>query len=388
MTSGGPAETPVALAGIAEITSSELAELGDPIVANAVAVKRAAADARIPLDAIDALLTYDSLVAPHVMQATKVCEYLGLSPAYASTVGAGGASPLFAVVIGLGLIRSGAARNVAIAHADLRGSSGARRSILEKMAAVVGNPEFEDPFGPIVATMYGFVAQWLLEHSEATREDLAEIAVAARRWARLNANARMTAPLTVQDVLEAPPIAGPLGRLDCCLVTDFAGAAILCASPPDSARRILVAGVGGCVSHEEITQMPEDPLAVARATADRLYAESGLAPDDVEAAFLYDSFTVTVAAQILAYRLDRGHGLHELVHEVGIGPGGGLPINTHGGLLSASTSGIFHLIEATRQLRGEAGRRQVRGLRTVLVTGVGGILSHSCAALLQRASDA
>lgn len=375
------------IAGVAELPRPELIEVADSVGANAVAIARAANDAAIPLSSIDAVLTYDSLLEPHPMQATKVCEYLGIAPAFASTIGAGGASPLFAIVVAASLVRCGLASTVAIAHSDFRAGSATRSAVLEKMASVVGNPEFEDPLGPIVPTLYALVADWMIAEGDLEREDLAAIATQTRAWAQLNPNARFTDALTEAEVLQAPVIAGPLGRFDCCLVTDFSGAVVVRAEPTGPHRAVSIAGVAGSVSHEEITQIPEHPMTPIRRTAEALYRVSGAAPSDIDAAFLYDSFTVTVAAQLLGYGLDGGDGLKKLLSGNGIGPGGALPVNTHGGLLSASTSGIFHVIEAVRQLRREAGGRQVRDLGTALVTGVGGVLSHNCAAILTGAGN-
>jgi acetyl-CoA acetyltransferase len=150
---------------------------------------------------------------------------------------------------------------------------------------------------------------------------------------------------------------------------------------------VRVLATAGAASHEEICQMPDDPMAAALDVADRLYHAAGRGPADVDLACLYDSFTVTVALQVLAYGLDGGRGLHALVGTTGTGPGGGLPINTHGGLLSGTTSGIFHLVEAVRQLRGEAGGRQVDGARIALVTNVGGAFSNHFATIHERDGD-
>lgn len=379
---------PIWITGTTELSPEELPDFSDPIVANAVAIHRAAADADIRPTSIDAILTYDSLTTPHLMQATKVAEYAGITPAFASTLGAGGATPLFGVAVAAGLIRSGWATTVAIAHSDTRASLKPRANVIVQMANIVGNREFEDPFGAIVPTLYSLLASWLLSETDVEREDLATIAVDTRAWAQLNSNARMTTTLTLDDVLTAPTIAGPLGRYDCCLVTDFSGAVIVSGDPPETSRNARLVGVGGAATHEAVTQMPNDPLAPPRWTAERVYRDSGLGPDDVDVAFLYDSFTVTVALQVIAYGLDHGRGVRHLLSEVGIGPGGGFPVNTHGGLLSASTSGIFHLIEAVHQIRGEAGPRQIDGARVALVTGIGGVLSHNCALILEAGRDA
>jgi acetyl-CoA acetyltransferase len=374
---------PAYLSGIAELPIAEIATMSDPITANAVAVVRAAEDAGIPMSAIDALLTYDSLVAPDVMQANRIADYLGLAPSYASTIGAAGATPAFACCVAVGLISGGLADTIAIAHSDLRASSGPSANVVARMAAVVGNLQFEDPFGLTMPGLYSLLADWLLTRDLATKDQLALIAVAARAWAGLNPNARRSEPLTIDEVLSAPRISGPLGRLDCCLITDFSGALIV--TRATGPRSVEIIGAAGHAAHEEILQLdPDDPLGPGKTAARRVYAAAGAGPEDIDVAFLYDSFTVTVALQLLAYGLDRGAGLESVVSDGGIGPGGhGLPVNTHGGLMSATTSGIFHIVEAVRQLRGEADRRQIDGARSALVTNVGGVFSNHCALILR-----
>jgi acetyl-CoA acetyltransferase len=375
----------VAIVGVAELSAQQILACSEPIEAAALALIAASDDATLSRPAeIDALLVYDSITAPHPMAASKLAEYLGLRPAYAAAVGAGGASPLFAVVLAAGLIELGAASTVAVVHADLRGGAARRKSVISRMASIVGHPQFEDPLGPTVVTLYALLADWLLRRGDATLQDLAEIAVSARAWAAANPLAHRRDPLNERDVLESPRVAGPLGRHDCCLITDLAGAVIVSAGvgvPGRDGARLL--GTGGGVTHEEISQIGfDDPLLGARTAAQRVYAAAGLTPAEIDAAYLYDSFTVTVALQLLAYGLDQGAGLGELLRRVGTRPGGGLPVNTHGGLLSAVTGGLSHLIEAVRQLRGEAGERQLPGIRNALVTGVGGVFSHHCALIV------
>lgn len=366
---------PAWITGVAELSPGEIARCESSIEAGALALVAAAGDAGLPVPApIDAVLVYDSITSPHLMAATKIAEYLGLRPAHASTVGAGGATPLFAVVLACGMISLGTASRVAVVHADLRAGSGRRDAVIAQMASLVGHPQFEDPFGPTVVTLYALLADWLLDAGGTTGEELARLAVDARAWARLNPIARRRDPVTVADVLRAPRIAGALGRLDCCLITDIAAAVVVSAQP--DGRAVPVVGIGGGVGHEEISQLDfSDPLASARAAATAAYVSAGLEPADIDAAFLYDSFTVTVALQLIAYDLRRARA--------GTGPGtAGLPVNTHGGLLSCVTGGLSHVIEATRQLRGEAGERQLPGPRHTLVTNVGGVFSHHTAAIL------
>lgn len=370
------------ITGVCELPPEQIAECEEPLQAAALALVGAARDAGLSgPGAIDGLLVYDSITLPHLMAASKLAEYLGVRPAYASTIGAGGASPVFALILAAGLVSLGAAHTVAVVHADLRGGAGQRQGVISRMASIVGHPQFEDPLGPTVASLYGLLADWLLREGAADPKDLAEIAVSARTWASQNQFAHRRDPLTERDVLDAPRIAGPLGRHDCCLITDMAAAVIVSGEPAGGGVRLL--GTGGAITHEEISQIDvADPLAGARATAKGVYASAGLTAGDIDVAYLYDSFTVTVAMQLLAYGLDRGAGLRELLHVRGTRPGGGLPVNTHGGLLSAVTGGLSHVVEAVRQLRGGAEGRQLEGLGYALVTGIGGVFSHHAAVIL------
>lgn len=380
------AEPSVAIAGIAELPANEVLACGDPVSANSIAIATAASDAQIPLERLDAVLTYDSLVAPDVMQANRIADYLGLAPAYASTIGAAGATPTFMVAVAASLIKAGVAETVAIAHSDLRSASGPSAGVMRQMASIVGNPQFEDPFGPMMPTLYSLLADWMIQRGHGTRLDLAAIAVQIRAWATLNPNARMQRPLTLEEVVQAPLVAGALGRFDCCLITDFAGALIVTRTPKGGDAPEVI-GVAGSASHEEISQIdPDDPLRAAVATAQRLYESADVTAGEVDLAYLYDSFTITVALQLLSFGLTQGASLSDVLSGDGIGPGGRLAVNTHGGLLSATTSGIFHIIEAVRQLRGDAGPRQVNSPRMALVNNVGGAFSNHCAILLRTAA--
>ncbi len=367
---------PAWITGAAELSGDQIERCDGAIEAGALALAAAVADAGLGGPApVDAVLVYDSITTPHLMAATKVAEYLGLRPAHASTVGAGGATPLFAIVLAAGLISIGAAGTVAVVHADLRSGAGRRDAVMAQMASLVGHPQFEDPFGPTVVTLYALLADWLLATGDTTPGDLARIAVDTRAWAARNPAARRREPLTVEDVLDAPRVAGALGRHDCCLITDIAAAVIVGADPGE--HGVPIAGIGGSIAHEEICQVDAgDPLGSARAAAAAAYGSAGLTPADVDAAFLYDSFTITVALQLIAYDLGGA--------AAGTGPDApGLPVNTHGGLLSCVTGGLSHAIEAVRQLRGDAGERQLDRIGTALVTNVGGVFSHHTAAILR-----
>jgi acetyl-CoA acetyltransferase len=221
-----------------------------------------------------------------------------------------------------------------------------------------------------------------------TSEQLAEIAVAARKWASLNPLAAMRGPLTIQDVLASPMMCTPLHLRDCCLVNDGGGAVII--TTAERARNlrkkpVWVLGCGEAHTHRSITGMADLTVTPARDSGERAFRAAGLSPSDIDVLELYDSFTITVLLQLedLGF-CPKGEG-GRFVEGQRLAPGGLRPANTNGGGLSCLHTGmfgIFLLIEAARQLRGECGSRQVPAARTALCNGIGGSLASSGTVIL------
>jgi acetyl-CoA acetyltransferase len=223
-----------------------------------------------------------------------------------------------------------------------------------------------------------------------TSEQLAEVAVAARAWASLNPRALNRDPLTVDDVLASDWVAYPFHLLDCCLVTDAGGAIVL--TRTERARTlgvpvVEVLGTAVAQTHHMISAMPDLTVTPAAQSSAAAYAQAGIGPDDVDVAELYDSFTYTALVQLEDCGFcAKGEG-GAFVEGGRIAPGGEFPLNTSGGGLSYTHPGMFGmflLIEAVRQLRGECGERQVRDAEVALVNGMGGYLSTSATAVLAR----
>jgi acetyl-CoA acetyltransferase len=237
---------------------------------------------------------------------------------------------------------------------------------------------------------YALAATRHMHEYGTTSEQLAEIAVATRAWAALNPRALYREPLTVDDVLASPWVAYPFHQLDCCLVTDAGGAVVLTST--ERARGLgvpVVEVLGSAVAHTHhmISQMPDLTTTPARLSGAAAYAQAGIGPADVDVAELYDSFTYTVLAELedLGF-CAKGEG-GAFVSGGRTAPGGEFPLNTSGGGLSYTHPGMFGmflLIEAVRQLRGECGERQVAGAEVALVNGMGGYLSSSATAILAR----
>jgi acetyl-CoA acetyltransferase len=223
-------------------------------------------------------------------------------------------------------------------------------------------------------------------------EQLAEVAVAARRWAQLNPKAWSRDPLTVEDVLASEMVSDPLHRLDCCLLTDGGAAVVItgAARARDAAKRpIRILGAGESHTHWHISQMRDLTVSAGTASARDAFARAGVTHGDVDVLEPYDNFTSAVIMHLedLGF-CGRGEG-GAFVENGRLAPGGALPAMTSGGGLSYNHPGMLGLlllVEAVRQLRGEAGERQVPDARIGVVHGIGGV-SHGSAATVVLGRD-
>jgi acetyl-CoA acetyltransferase len=224
-----------------------------------------------------------------------------------------------------------------------------------------------------------------------TSEQLAEIAVATRKWAALNPAATMREPLSIEDVLQSTMISDPLHLLDICLVTDGGGAVVMTTAEHAKAlgrKPVFVRGYGESHTHWTIAAMPDLARLTAAEVAGRdAFAMAGIRHDAIDVVEVYDSFTITVLLTLEALGFcKRGEG-GAFVANQRTAPGGVFPLNTNGGGLSYAHPGmygIFLLIEAVRQLRGECGPRQIQDAVTALVHGTGGTLSSGATCILSN----
>jgi acetyl-CoA acetyltransferase len=232
------------------------------------------------------------------------------------------------------------------------------------------------PMGP-----YALAASRHMYEFGTTSEQLAEIAVSTRRWAALNPRARFQGTITVDDVLASPMQCSPLHLLDCCLVTDGAGAFVMTSA--DRARTlrrspVFVLGAATCHDHAMISQMPDLTTTPGAVSGPAALEMAGVKADDVDLLMGYDSFTITALLHLedLGF-CAKGEG-GAFVEGGRTGPGGALPMNTNGGGLSYTHPGMygmFLIVEAVRQLRGECGQRQVPGAEIAIAHGSGMVLS-------------
>ena len=225
-----------------------------------------------------------------------------------------------------------------------------------------------------------------------TREQLAEVAVAARRWAQLNPAAFERGELSVDDVLSARMVSSPLTTRDCCLVTDGGGAVVVTSAERARDLRkppVYYLGAAEAHWHMSISQLPDLTVTAASQTGARAFDLAGLRPQDVDVVELYDAFTINTLLFLEDLGFCAKGEAGDFVSGGGIAPGGHLPVNTNGGGLSychPGMYGIFTLIESARQLRGEAGERQVDDAHVALAHGNGGMLSSQVTVLLGDSS--
>ena len=347
---------------------------------HAEAARNALDDAGIPLSEVDGLFT----AGPGTSPSLQVAEYLGIQPKYTDGTAVGGSSFVIHVEHAAAAIAEGLINVALITHGQNGYSNRFRMGTGMQLDPQFPAPQFEAPYhvgGP--ATVYALACSRHMYQYGTTHEQLAEIAVATRKWAMLNPKAMMRDPITIDDVLSSRWIAYPLHLLDCCLVTDAGGAVVVTSAERarDCKKKpVYVLGSGEATTHQTISNMPDLTTTPAAISGPRAFAMAGLTHKDIDVVEVYDSFTYTVLATLEALGFCKPGEGGAFVSGQRTAPGGDFPLNTNGGGLSYTHPGMygmFLLIEATRQLRGECGERQVKGAKTALVNATGGTLSST-----------
>jgi acetyl-CoA acetyltransferase len=386
----------VAIVGVGESALGKVAGK-DSLGLCSDALVAALDDSGVSIGELDGLITTDSYVKYHNRHAVQLAQYIGMSTGakYIDTMTSGSSiAGGQGVHVAAALIRSGTCDVVAVVCGDNLRSATSRDDAVKVMANNYER-EYEVPLGPVVPTRYAFIARRFMSEFGLTREQLAWVAVSARSWASLHPNAQMRAPITVDDVINSKPISSPFNLLDCSLVSDGAGALILMSARRAADTRkggIRVAGYAssygppGRQVHDSVTQQNSFTTYGCELSSDRAFQQCGLTPHDVDIAYLYDCFSINVPVMLADIGFKDRSEVGKFIASGGIAPGGELPVNTHGGLLSychpGKPGGIFMQVEAVRQLRGETGPRQVSGARTAFVQGHGGHASISASTVL------
>jgi len=343
----------------------------------AVAVERAIADAGIDKSEIDGIFSANFV---ELLTPLTVAEYFGLNPTYMDGTNTGGSVFVNSVQSAAAALTLGLCNVALICY----GSNSATGKFTHPPAMRTVEDVYK-PRNPI--SPYALAANRHMHEFGTTREQLAEVAVSARKWAQLNPAANMRDPLTVQDVVNARMIVDPLGLLDCCLVSDGGAAMIMVRKERarDFPKKpVYMLGVGSRTDHNLISAMPDLTTTAAKPAAEAAFTMAGVTPADIDVVELYDAFTINTILFLEDMGFcEKGQG-GEFVSNGNIAPGGSLPVNTNGGGLSCvhpGMYGMFLMIEAVQQLRGECGDRQVADANLAACNGNGGFLASQVTAV-------
>ena len=368
----------IAIVGVAE---SDFGTVPDKTVyeLHAQAAVRAVEDAGIGRDKIDGLFSCGGADAMHILQ---LCEYLGIHPRYLDSTQVGGSSWEAFIEHAVLALEAGRCSTALLVYGNTAKSDVARRYRSADAAFSPRGPnQYEVPFGPTLISKYAMIARRHMHQYGTTSEQLAAIAVTTRKNAARNPLAVMREPITVEDVLGSRMIADPLHLLDCCLRTDGGGAVILTTAERARSLRkppVWVIGTGSAESHLSMAQMEDMTVSPAVRSGADAFAEAGITPKDVDVLQLYDAFTIMLLITLEALGFCRPGEGGPFVEDGKLAHDGALPTNTDGGGLSSNhpgMRGLFLLIEATRQLRGEAAA-QVPNARIAVCNATGGFMSH------------
>jgi len=325
----------------------------------------------------------------------SMADYLGLKLRHMDSTDSGGSSYIIHVGHAAEAIAAGKCSVALITLAGRPRSEGQATGTAQRAAG--GNApdvQFENPYGPATANMYAMCAMRHMYQYGTTSEQLAWIKVAASHHAQHNPHAMLRNVVTVEDVVNSPMIADPLHRLDCCVISDGGGAIIV--ASPEVARslkrpKVKILGAGEAPKHQMAGHV-DLTYSGAVWSGPAAFAEAGVNPADIKYASIYDSFTITVLMQIedLGF-CEKGQGGKFVSDGNLISGTGKLPFNTDGGGLCnnhpANRGGLTKVVEAVRQLRGEAHPAvQVRNCDLAIAHGTGGSLGtrHGAATVIME----
>jgi acetyl-CoA acetyltransferase len=337
-------------------------------------------DAGLTLPDIDAIFAATST---HAFPTLSVAEYLGIKPRFFDGTNVGGSS------FEMHLLQAALALDQGLCDAALICYGSNQRTAGGRLVSMSEPQWHETPYRPRhPITAYALVAGRHMHQFGTTREMLADVAVAARDWANLNPAAFARGPLTREDVLASRMVSDPLTSHDCCLVTDGGGACVMVRA--DRARDLqrkpaYLLGAAGAQWHRSIAQMSDLTVTAATESGPRAFAMAELAPTEVDLVMVYDAFTINTILFLEDLGFCRKGEGGRFVQGGAIAPGGRLAVNTNGGGLSCvhpGMYGMFLIIEAVIQLRGDAGQRQLSDCAVALCHGNGGTLSSQVTALL------
>ncbi|MFL2804181.1 MAG: acetyl-CoA acetyltransferase [Dehalococcoidia bacterium] len=364
-----------AIVGVDE--SDEIGKVPDKsnLQHHAEAAHNALADAGLSLKDVDGLFTAGT-------STLQLGEYLGVKPSFVDTTAVGGSSFIIHIAHAIAAIDAGYCDVALVTHGE------AGRSMRSRPGGNASDPD------PQYQTPYGFIGQPVaysmaarrymhMYGEDKTRQGMAEIAVATRKWALKHPKSYMKDEMSFDDYHNSRWIAWPFHLLDCCLVTDAGGAFVITSAEraKDTAKKpVYILGAAEGQTHGMISQMPDLTRTNAVNSGPKAMQMAGITHSDVDLAMIYDSFTYTVMATLESLGFCGPGEAADFVANQRTAPGGDFAMNTNGGGLSHTHSGMygmFLILEAVRQLRGECGDRQIKDHNIALVNGTGGSLSST-----------
>lgn len=352
-----------------------------PLDLAASASRKALQDAGLSLPDVDALFV---CTGDDALSGLSAAEYLGIRPRFTDNNRTGGSAFSSHAITAAIMLEAGYIDTALIMYGSNQ-RTGAGGLVSMRQAS-----PYEKPYRPMnPLSSYALAAARHMHQYGTTREQLAEVAVAARGWANLNPDAFMHGkPLTLEDCVQSRIISDPLGKTDCCLITD--GAAAIVMTRADRARDLVsspvyLLGGAAAVWHSGVDQMEDLTVTPALESGARAFELAGYGPAEMDIVNLYDAFTINTILFLedLGY-CAKGEGGH-FVADGRIAPNGVLPVNTNGGGLSCchpGMYGLFTIVETCMQLRGQAGERQIVNARLGLSHANGGTLSSQATLIL------
>ena len=381
----------IAIVGVGTAGCGEARGMSDLEIL-AQAAKAAVEDAGLAIKDMDGLCTanLNSAIWP-----LNVVECLGIRPKFVEGTNIGGAAFVAHQLPAMLALDAGVCDAVLVCYGSTQRTAPFGRKERTAARNVLDPNPFEGPYQPFnPPSSYAMIAARHMHQYGTTRRHLAEVAVAARKWAQLNPEAFSRDPLDIDTVLKARMISDPFSAYDCCLVTDGAAAYVM--TRADRAKNlkkkpVYILSNATAVWHRSIAGMRDLTVTPSKESGERAFAAAGLGPKDIDVLQTYDAFSINtiLAIEDLGF-CNKGEG-GPFVENGAIAPGGKFPVNTNGGGLSCvhpNMYGAFITIEAVRQLRGECGERQVKGAKTAVVNGNGGNSASSQSTSVLATADA
>lgn len=347
----------------------------------AQAARNALADAGLKKGDIDGLITQTGgRMAP-----ITFAEYFGLKPRFVDGTFIGGASNVAHIDLAAAVISAGICETILVSYGTTPRQG-------EYVALAPEYPDdFERPFGICFPVgLYAMSAQRHMHQYGTRREHFAKLVVESRRWAKLNPKATRRDPITTDEVMASPAVVSPIHRLDACLVSDAGGAFIITRADRArdmKAKPIEFLGAGHAFTHRSLALKEDVTVSGAVESSKRALERAKVNLDEINVFEIYDAFSSQLLIMLEDVGLcPKGEG-GRFVESTDFGPGGKIALNTSGGGLSylhPGMFGMFLIIEAVRQLRGECEQRQVKNARTALVQGNGGVFFSEVTAILRN----